>query len=301
MNMSKIEPDAPNPQKDEAGDRVQEMMAQLQQQAEQMDTSSPEYNSAVNTPQQIQQSGKADNGVYLPLRDLPTKYRLYQTNTLIEARPLKVIEVKKLASMDDGNIDVVINDILRRTVRGVDVNNIFLSDKLYIIFWLRGVTFRDSSYTVPFNCSKCKHDSEYHFEISNLNVDYLKDEYDPNEVHELEHGDTVTLRFLQLHDEFEMERFIEINKKAFGEIDEELLALATMITSVNGEPVQDLARRYNYVLDFSPRDLSRLSTYVSSNTAGITPKMDVTCKKCGGVTPIGVTFHGSFFLPQYSS
>ncbi len=54
---------------------------------------------------------------YLPIDILPSKYRLYAPNAKILARPLNVLEVKLLASMNEDNYEFVINDILKRTTK----------------------------------------------------------------------------------------------------------------------------------------------------------------------------------------
>ena len=308
MNMSTLPEngnleDAVNKNVDPDGQKVLKMMARMQQEAEQ-NVDKPEFNSAVNSPQTMHQNRKVDNANYWEIKGLPSGGRLYPPNTLIEARPLKVIEVKKLASINETNADYVINDIIRRCVRvsgGItDVGDILLADKLFIVFWLRGTTYRDSSYIVDFPCPKCEKNSKYHFQIKNLDVSYLKDDYDPEKLIELESGDAIKLRFLKITDEFEIERFVEINQKLLGEIDTELLALACMIVSINGNTVSTLAEKYNYVLEFSPRDLSYVTTYLDEYGIGIESNMNIECTECGGVVPMGVTFRADFFLPKCS-
>lgn len=309
MNMEKlpekgnVDGNRQNPVVDPDGQKVLQMMAKMQQEAEQ-NVGNPDYETAVNSPKTMLENKKVDNANYWEIKGLPTRNRLYQPNTLVEARPLKVIEVKKLASINETNADYVINDIIRRCVRVnggmIDVGELFLADKLFIIFWLRGTTYRDSSYTVEFDCPKCGKKSKYHFEIKNLEVSYLKDDYDPNKIFELENGDAIKLRFLKIKDELEIERFVEINQKLLGEIDTELLALASMITEINGNTALTLAEKYNYVLDISPGDLSYLTTYLEEYGIGIEPTMNIECRECGGVVPMGVTFRPDFFLPKRS-
>jgi len=301
MNMEKLPENGQNKNIDPDGEKVLKMMAKMQMDAEN-NSGKPEYESALNSPKTIIENKKVDNVNFWEITGLPTKNRLYPSNILIEGRPLKVIEVKKLASINETNADYVINDIIRRCVRinsgSIDVGELFLADKLFIIFWLRGVTYRDSSYTIDFTCPKCNTNSKYHFEIQNLNVNYLKDDYDPNKTIELENKDVIKLRFLKIKDELEIERFVEINQKVLGEIDTELLALACMITEINVNKSLTLAERYNYVLEMSPGDLSYITTYIEEYGIGIEPTMNVECKECGGIVPMGVTFRSDFFLPK---
>lgn len=274
--------------------RILDVMANLQREAE-----SGISRGALNTPNSIRLQ---DNVNYWDkTRDLPSKGLLYPDGTVIEARPLKVIEVKKLASINLENVDYVINDIVRSCVRvrGISINDLFVADKLYLILWMRAVTYKDSSYTVPFICPCCKKESSYHFEVESIKVDELKDCYDANKNLTLENGDLIGIKYLTIGDESDIKKFIISHQKTLGAIDEDLLGLACMITNINGNNMS-LMEKYKYVLEFTPRDLSQITTYVSNYKIGIQDDILVNCKLCGEDAPIGVTFRSDFFLPKYT-
>lgn len=284
--------------------KVLDMMTKMQKQAE-TEANNPEYNSGVNSPKTVYKDSKPDNANYWDLtNELPSKGILYPDGVLIEARSLKVIEVKKLASITGENADYVINDIVRRCVRVqglAGTEELFLADKIYLVLWMRAVTYRDSSYTVGFTCPKCEAKSNYHFAVKNLEINYLKDDYDPNTKMVLENGGYIRLRHLKIKDESAIERFLNVNKKVLGEIDIELLALACMIIDIDGDTGKQLIEKYNFVLDLTPRDLSQITTYVENHTIGIEENMTVDCDKCGGNVPLGITFRSNFFLPKYTA
>lgn len=286
----------------ESADKMLKIMENMEKEAEQKEAENkleknlqmPKKTELKITPTSL------DNSNFWAIDTLPSKYKLYPEGTQIEARPLKVIEVKKLSSMNESNADYTINDILRRTIRGIDVNDIYLADKLYIIFWLRANTFRDSSYVVDFTCPKCEKESKYHFGLDNLKVNFLKDDYDPNKELVLKNGDKIKLRYLKIFDELAFERFKEINDNLFDDIDDELLGLSCMIDTVNGDNIENMLERYNYVLALDPQDFSYISTYIDKYSIGIDPIMNVECKLCGGTSPMGISFRGEFFLPKCS-
>lgn len=288
----------------ESANRMKEIMKNMEKEAdEKVQDDVVDNMVSVATPPLLKSlqevnAPAVDSSNYWFIDTLPTKYRLYPEGTKIEARPLKVIEVKKLSSMNESNADYIINDILRRTIRGIKIDNIYLADKLYIIFWLRNNTFRDSSYVVDFRCPKCDKDSKYHFELNNLKVDYLKEDYDPNKEINLKSGDKLKLRYLKIFDELAFERFKEINGELFDEIDDQLLGLSQMINTVNGKPIEDMLERYKYVLELDPQDFSYISTYIDKYSIGVDPIMNVECQLCGGTSPMGITFRGEFFLPK---
>jgi hypothetical protein len=234
---------------------------------------------------------------FYPIKDLPSKFKFY--NAKIMARPLKVIEVKKLSSLDDTNFNFIINDILSRAVKGIDINKLFVADKVFLIFWLRANTYKDSGYTVDFTCPKCKKESTFHFELQNLEIQYVDDRYDPNQEITLHSGNKVKINFLRVEDEFKISRFQELQGQLLKDIDKELLSLACMIQTINGE-TKDLLERYYWMLEVDPLDYSYLNSYVEKYGMGVKPYMNVTCNKCGGMAPVGISFRSEFFLPSYS-
>lgn len=245
-----------------------------------------------------------DNSNYWKVENLPSKYRLYELGTEISARPLKVIEVKKLAGINEDNANYIINEILRKCVRGINVDDIYLADKMYLILWIRANTFRDNSYKVEQECSKCGKTTGYHFNIDNLNVNYISDEYNPEEKYTLPSGDIVTLKHLTIGDEISIESFKDRYFKLFTdsgeEIDDDLLREAFMINTINGEERNPLDK-YNYITDIPPTDYSYIKTKLEKITMGVSPVLTVKCSECGGESLIGITFRTEFFIPKYSA
>jgi len=256
--------------------------------------------SEVVPPEPKSKENTGDTGPnFWPIQGLPSKGRLYPKGTEILGRPLKVIEVKKLSGLNENNADYIINDILKRTIKGVSLDDMFIADKLFIVFWLRANTFRESGYVVDFTCSKCEKESKFHFELDNLEIQYLDDEFNPNNILKLKNKDTIKINFLTVGDTMKINRFVEINSNTISDIDEELLGLAAMIQSINGEENNSLLSKYNYVLGMEPTDFAYISSYIEKYGMGIKPYVNVKCTNCGGISPTGISFRGDFFLPSY--
>lgn len=239
-----------------------------------------------------------DNSNYYSIEGLPSRGLLYKKGTQISGRPLKVLEVKKLASLNEFNADFIVNDILRRTIRGIKIEDILIADKLFIILWLRANTYRDSGYVVDFTCTKCQQESQYHFELDNLEVKNLSESYNPNKEITLASGQKVQVKFLTIGDELKINRFKEINVKAVGEIDNELLNIAAMLENVNNQEMS-LMEKYYWITNMDPGDFSYLASYIEECGMGIKPYISVKCSNCGGTGPVGISFRGDFFLPKY--
>jgi hypothetical protein len=241
-------------------------------------------------------SGKSSN--YWKIDGLPSLCKFYPEGTQILGRPMKVLEVKKIASMSETNGDFILNDIVKKTTKGINTDDLYVADKLYICFWLRANSYRDSGYVVPFICPKCESKSEYHFEVDNLEIQTISDDFSPDKPLKMKNGDIVQYDYLRVKDELFIDRFKEINSSMIGGIDDELLAMAQMIKVINGKQ-PTLLQKYYWVTELDPSDYAYLRTYMEKKGMGIKPYINATCKECGGTAPIGVSFQSAFFIPEY--
>lgn len=247
------------------------------------------------------QAEVGDNYFVIKKDDLITKGKLYPKNTQIFFRTMIVPEVKRLANilMSQENAEYIVNDTLKKCLRGIDVDDLFVEDKMYLLFYLRANTFKDSSYVVDFHCDKCDCDSGYHFTVGNLRAKFLKDDYDPDAEYELKSGDKITLSYIKVRDQKDIENLKDstIAKKA-EKLDDAILGMAASISSINGAGMS-LIQKYDYLMNkLTPEDYSDLQTIMEQHAIGIEPTMDVVCQECGGVGSIPVTFHPRFFLPK---
>jgi len=234
-----------------------------------------------------------------PVENIVSKYKLYPEGTKIWARPLKVLEVKKLSSLTEDNADFVITELLKKVVRGIAIEDLLLVDKLFLVFFLRANTFKESGYGVKFYCPKCEKESAYHFELSNLTINNIPDDFDPDEAITLNNGDKVVFQMLRVRDQLAMDQFKNSPLvQAAKEFEDEILQMAAMIKTVNGETLS-IAAKYGYLTaKIDPMDYADIATHLEKLNVGIDPILNVKCKACGGTSPIGVTFRGDFFLPR---
>lgn len=247
--------------------------------------------------QQAQFKVKTEN--YFQVTGFPSKMRLYPEGTVIEARPLKVLDVKLLSSMNEKNFDKVINEVLTRTVRGIDINKILVADKYYLIFWLRANTYKDSSYTMKFHCSKCESESEYNFTLDCLDINYLSDSVDFSRELTLPLCKSkVMFKLPNLGDEEKLEQFKNSFSKSMRDMDPEVLAVANVLTKVDGEELS-LYQKYEFLVNLFPGDYAYVESYIESFDIGIAHEMEVKCNKCGGTSPMGISFHKEFFIPRF--
>jgi DNA-directed RNA polymerase subunit M/transcription elongation factor TFIIS len=233
------------------------------------------------------------------ITDLPSKFKLYSEGTKLVGRPLKVLEVKKLATMDENNVNQIINDIVRKTIKGIDIQNLLIADKLYLVFWLRANTYRDSGYQVSFKCGKCGENSTYNFSLNSIKIRYIDDDYNPEGVITLPVSkDNIVTKFLRVKDEEAVDEFKSSDK--ILDINDDVVSVAASIEKIN-DKTYSLHDRYMYLVNAQPADYAFLESAISKNDVGINPIMNVKCNKCKGVSPVGVTFRSDFFIPDYTA
>ena len=194
---------------------------------------------------------------YWKIKDLPSKYKLYPEGTVIRGKPLKVLDVKLLSTIDENNFNEIINDVLKRCVTGINPQDLLVPDKLYIIFWLRANTYKDSGYSVEFSCPKCKKQSSYDFSLDTLNVINIKDGYDPDKEITLPSGkDKLKFRYQRVKDEFLIEEFVNKEETSVVKFDRDILNIAGVLCSINGDETITLRKKYDYLIDLNPADYS---------------------------------------------
>lgn len=241
-----------------------------------------------------------NNDIYDIITDLPTGGKLYPNGTEIKARSLKVAEVKMLANMDENNGNDIVNEILKRTVIGIDVENIYSADKLYIMFWLRSSTYKESGYNVKFECMKCNSISEFEFELEKLDVKELTEENIEflNNEFVLPNKDKIRFKLLTVKDENDNHKFLKDNENSLMAFDEEIVNTCRMIESINGEK-KGMIDKYMYLTEtLDPANYSYLESYLESKSVGLEPTIEVVCKKCGGASETMLPFRPDFFLPK---
>lgn len=246
---------------------------------------------------------KLDNKNFHEINGLPSRGLLYPEGTKILGRPFTVREVKKLATMTESNYHSVIKDVLTGCIRGVNIDDIAVSDKIYIIFWLRANTYKDSNFTTPYICEHCHRETEYSFDVGAFDFTYLSDDFKASDLTiTLLNGAVLALKYLTIADENRINIFKASLRNGLSQYDDLDIAIASMIESINGnKPSMKAACEYLNSID--PQSWAQLNTYVSKIDFGVQPIIDAECKHpdCRGVSQVKVTFRSDFFIPTYNA
>jgi len=266
---------------------------------EEVDESVVEKKSSVKKPAIKAQEIKEPN--VWEIEGLPSRGKMYPDGTKLFGRPLKVVEVKKLSSMTDVNANYVVNDVIKRSITGINVDDLLIADKLFLIFWLRANTYRENGFLIDFECQHCKEKGEFNFTLNNLDVTYLPDDWSDDQMtFSIPNGDELTIHLLTVAEEQYATKFKISYENILKEIDDEILSVALMINSINGKE-ESLLDRYNYVISdkVGPQNYAYIVSYIKQYDCGVTNVLKVKCEKCGGDSLTAISFREEFFLPEY--
>ena len=237
-----------------------------------------------------------DFAKFMKIDNLPSKYLCYSEKEIIYGRPLNIRELKKIANITQNTVTTAIDDVLRSATRGIALEEILVSDKLYILLWLRANTYPESGYSVPFVCPECDSQSTYDFKVDNIDINYIREDVTFEEPLELSNGNFVVFKYPRIKDEHRIEKFKNSVKKSFKKYDDDILNITMAIDTINGKNMT-VMEMYDFVAD--TKIYSQIKGYAEDFNFGISSAINVKCNKCGGTTPTGLTFREDFIIPPY--
>lgn len=249
------------------------------------------------TPDIIKQMSSKDVGLYIPIvkEHLPSKGKFYNSKNL-SARPLNVLELKALSTMNEENSEAIVDRVVRSCVSGIDFEQLLSADKFYLVFWLRANTFKNSDYNIEFDCPHCQSKGNKHtFSLGDIKIKSPEDDAVLDFVLP-DCGDSVTLKYLTVKDEMERKDFENRNSKSMMMFEPSILDIVYQISSI-GDKVGTI-EKYQYVISMSPDDYVELETRIDEVGIGVEAMVDMKCAKCKGVCQSIVPFRPDFFLSK---
>jgi len=93
---------------------------------------------------------------FFEITGLPSQGKLYPKGTQIFSRPLKILEVKQLTTINENNFDGVINNVLKSTVKGIEIDELCPADKMFIIFWQGQIHIKAMDFLLILNVINAK-------------------------------------------------------------------------------------------------------------------------------------------------
>lgn len=224
---------------------------------------------------------------------LPSRGRYYDSD--LYARKLSAIEMKNLSKITVETADSVFNRVISDAISGIDVDRIMKNDKLWLIYFLRSLTYNDLPIKVQAKCPSCKESSWYEYRLANLDVTYA--DRDLVEELTLPNGDKITVGFTTIGDEREITS-TKNNPAYIEHIDSDLMTVTAYVKTINGARVS-IYEGYEYFTrgKGSAMDYSKLLSHLKKFGFGARPYGKFTCK-CGKEVYADIVLDHDFFLPD---
>ncbi len=239
---------------------------------------------------------------FIEIKDLPSRFKLYPEGTRIFGRPMKLSEVKKLTFMNEDNYNDLLRFILSSCIKGIDIDEIYVADKLYLIFWLRANTYKNANFITSYICEHCGKKTDYKFDVGNFEITYLEDDFEMKPLTLLNRDTVITFDLPKIKDEDNVKKFQEVLGNGVVQYDDDTITMAGMIKTIDGQPVS-IRKACEFIssLENDPQNYAYITSYVLTFDFGIVPLINATCnhRECKKVNQIPISFRPDFFIPKY--
>jgi len=223
---------------------------------------------------------------------LPSKCLPYPPGTKVEARVMRGSDEKVLAEMTTMNFEKQSALLLKRIVRGIEVEDLTLGDRLSILIW-NTINSYTPDYPIDAICNDCLRKTEdVIIKLSDLETQDLPDNYaEPHPVELPKSGMSLKMRLYRIKDELQL---LKYEKEATSEHDDPwLYKLALSI--VSEESVWD---RVTMLKGLVTQDLAILRAFHEKYIHGMILRAKFTCKHCEEESPTEVPFRHQLFVPD---
>lgn len=201
-------------------------------------------------------------------KDLPSKGLFYDEDFEIFVRPLSVLDVKYLHTINDYNCSDIVNEIIKRCTKftNLDYQDLLLADREYISFWIRANSFKSSSgFKINIKeCPVCHNPFEQQFELNNFDQKFIKAKvYD---VYLPKSGITLPLKLPAVKDLKYLPEDAELN---------EYKKICIFIDSNNS-----FEEKYQFLQKMNVYDFAILKKYVKLLDCGMDKRVMTECPIC---------------------
>lgn len=228
---------------------------------------------------------------------LPSKGKYYPNDLYV--KKLSTVDIKNLSTLTADTIDGVMNSIIAHCVQGMNVNDILVGDKFWLIFYLRNLTYNDYPFLVKYHCDVCDKTALYKTTMKDVIVNYIKDDF--NSTYEMDNGDTIEIGFPTIGNEVSKNQILKEPEKytVNGEVDESLLNIACYVKSINGSKIS-IMKAYEYICELDALSFTNFGNYMADVDFGIKPYFEIPCE-CTNKVLVPLSLSPEYFMPKITN
>lgn len=214
--------------------------------------------------------------------EVPSKGRFYPSSKL-KIRPMTFQDEKAMVSARKDKVDAL-NVLISRCVDGINVQDLLLIDKLYLILKIREVSYGDD-YSAHVNCTICGYDNKLNFKLSDLPISELEDSVvDPIKVYLPVTKVTLEMKIPRVSDE----QYLVNDDQAFDN-------LWRFVKTLNGSDDPVLISKFIKDPRLPLKDLHTIINSISLSDYGVQTKVKFDCDSCNQPNVITLPLGADFF------
>lgn len=213
--------------------------------------------------------------------ELPSRCKPYKNvdPSAIRVRAFTGGDEAILASASEKTLPEKIIDVLGRCLEGIDIKELTLGDKLFLMVW-HAINSYSDGFSLPIICEHCLLKISVDYKLEDAEIKYLPDDFKEPISVSLFDGTIVNCRLVRVKDELyinKLER--EINDNVY------LHNIAVCIV----DDSKDLIQKVDWLSNLSSKDVAKIRAVQDSYYHGVDFTMKYTCPKCQG--------RGTFIAP----
>jgi hypothetical protein len=214
--------------------------------------------------------------------NLPSEGRFYPSKSpQATISPIKFEDEKQLAVSVKNNQNPV-NLLLSKCVKNIDINNLLLIDKLFLLLKIREISY-GNEYPAVVTCPACFAKSEVKIELDKLLINYIPQEVqDPREVSLPKLKKKAKVRFPRVSDE----SYLVNQEQIYNN-------LWRFVLEVDG--VSDPVFISKAIPKMHIMDVKVILNNIMRNDLGLSPKFIFGCGSCGENSEMEVPINENFF------
>ena len=217
--------------------------------------------------------------------NLPSRCRFYtlpDPASPVSVRPMTFEDEKAIATIKKSDRMDPINYLLAKCVNNLNISELLLMDKLYLLYKIREVSY-GTGYKAIIACPKCTSESEVNIDISKLLINEIPDDLtDPRKIHLPTIKKDATVRFPRLKEEKHL-NFLENKKVQFWRF----------IEDIDGHKDKKIIAK---VLEKLPIvDMHCIIGEITKTEYGMDSKINYICGECDGETVVDIPIGDNFF------
>lgn len=234
-----------------------------------------------------------NNGILIKKEQFPSRGIFY--NQDIYVTPFTGMDLKDISNIEEANTNQVLYKILSRRVSGISINDILVGDKLWLIYFIRDITYKQMPLKIKDTCPACGKQSVFNYTFDKLVINYY-DKHLPNKQIKLPNEDLAEFTFPTIAVESQINR-LKNDPNMLESIDDQFMLLASYIKTVNGKKLS-LWDAYNYAKGVDAPTFCKIIHMLDKYTFNFPRTAKFTCE-CGEEVEIPIQLTQNFLIPDF--